>query len=423
MLMPGIDERSVSANPRQGPFESGFLKNRSSCQDSAMSNVIRTVTVERTPRFMQVAGKFDLPTDATSVREWDVDVQLPADWSVGVITGPSMAGKTTIARDLFGADSVVDQGYWTWPADKCIADGFPAAMGIDEITGLLSAVGFSSPPDWKKPYGALSNGGKFRVDLARTLAERPELAVVDEFGSLVHQQARQVAAAAAAKAARRRGGKLVALCVHPDAVPYFEPDWIIDMIPGEPVRLKAVRGLVQRPDIELEICRVDTAAWRVFKPHHYLDGNIHKGAKCFVATVDGEPAAFTAVIYFPHPRKDGWREHRTVCLPDFQGVGIGNVMSEYVASLFRALGKPYTSTTSHPAMIRHRARSPLWAMTRKPGLANPTMSGNCNAIPGRGRAPKTGMAAKTSVGRITAGFQYVGPARPDEARAFGLLGS
>ena len=48
-----------------------------------------------------------------------------------------------------------------------------------------------------------------------------------------------------------------------------------------------------------------------------------------------------------------------MCLLVFQGVGIGNAMSEFVASLFAATGKPYVSTTSHPAMIRHRALAPV----------------------------------------------------------------
>ena len=38
---------------------------------------------------------------------------------------------------------------------------------IKEITGLFTAVGFSSPPSWVKPYQVLSNGEQFRCDLAR----------------------------------------------------------------------------------------------------------------------------------------------------------------------------------------------------------------------------------------------------------------
>ena len=381
-----------------------------------MNSIIhRTVTVERTPRFFQICGKFDLPNDDTTVVEWDLDVQLPDEWSVGVIVGKSMAGKTTIARELFGQDSVVDQGYWQWPLGKsgkpvCIADGFPAGMSIDEITGLLSSVGFSSPPDWKKPHGSLSKGGQFRVDLARTLAERPELAVVDEFGSLVHQTARQVAAAAAAKAVRRRGGKLVALCVHPDALEYFEPDWVINMVPGEVVRCVATRGSLRRPDIELEIERVDRKAWAHFKAHHYLSADIKSEARCFVAFIGGQPAAFCAATHKPTTAGKIYAEHRTVCLPDYQGVGIGNTLSEFVASMFKATGLKYFSATSHPAFIKHRARSPLWHMHRKP-----------NIVSARGKSGHKTFEASESTGRITAGFQYIGPARPEEAAKFGVL--
>src|SRR5206468_991457 len=108
------------------------------------------------------------------------------------------------------------------------------------------------------------------------------------------------------------------------------------------------------------------------------------------------PAAFTAVLPFPHPTRPGWREHRTVCLPDFQGIGIGSAMSEFVAAIYRATGKPYYSTTGHPALIRHRCRSPLWRVTRRPTIAT---------CPHASR----GMAGAGSIGRITAGFEYVGP--------------
>jgi hypothetical protein len=407
----------------------------------------REVSVKKTPRFVQICGKFDLPVEPTSIREWAAEIELPAEWSVGVITGPSMAGKNTIADELFPGE-LVEQGFWPWPDDKCIGDGFPAGMSIDEITGLLSSVGFSSPPDWQKPYKALSNGGKFRVDLARTLAERPQRAVIDEFGSLVHATARQVAAAAAAKAVRRRGGQLVALLVHDDAVEHFEPDWVIRIRPGEKVTADVTRGLVRRPPCQLKIVRVDPSAWQLFRHHHYLDHDLNRNAKCFVAmvgdgsaakravgptegggrqrgetTAQGEnpvpeagacqawtPAAFVAVLPFPHATAPGWREHRTVCLPDYQGIGIGNAVSEFIASLYVATGRPYYSTTCHPAMMRHRARSALWTMTRKPSLGKPHKA-----------ASVPWMAATNSCTRLSASFRYVGPARPAEAKGFGLV--
>jgi ABC-type ATPase with predicted acetyltransferase domain len=75
------------------------------------------------------------------------------------------------------------------PRGKLLGRGVQLAAGLDEAVR------------------ALSNGGRFRVDLARTLAERPELAVVDEFGSLVHKEARTIAAVDAAKAVRQSAGR------------------------------------------------------------------------------------------------------------------------------------------------------------------------------------------------------------------------
>jgi GNAT superfamily N-acetyltransferase len=191
---------------------------------------------------------------------------------------------------------------------------------------------------------------------------------------------------------------------HYDIKEWLEPDWVLDMATG-----KLARGRLRRPQLNLEIIRTDRTAWPVFKRHHYLSTALNPAAACYVALVDGSPAVFTAVLPFPHPICPGWREHRTVCLPDFQGLGLGNALSEFVASLYAATGKPYTSTTSHPAMMRHRAHSKLWRMSRLPGRA------------GRGASrAMSAMSRTSSFARLTASFEYVGPPRVAEAGRFGL---
>ena len=101
-----------------------------------------------------------------------------------------------------------------------------------------------------------------------------------------------------------------------------------------------------------------------------------------------------------------------MCLPDYQGVGIGNALSEFVASLFVATGKRYYSVTGNPAMIRHRAKSPLWNMLRKPSRVSPFNSRHFNV---------QGLRKTTASNRFTAGFNYVGPARRRDAWRFGLM--
>jgi hypothetical protein len=366
----------------------------------------RRSEVRPTARVKQMQGLFDVAPAAASEQSWTVSLDLPQSWNVGVIVGPSGAGKSTIARELFG-DALVSG--WTWPTDQSILDGFPRGMRIKDITGLLSSVGFSSPPAWVRPFHVLSNGQQFRVNLARTLAEKPELSVVDEFTSVVDRQVAQIGSAAVAKAVRARNQKFIAVTCHYDVLDWLEPDWIYEPHTSKFQAREPGRGpLRQRPKIELQIVRAHRSSWELFRKAHYLSGNLHSSAQCFVGLIEGTPATFTAVLQFPHATRPGWREHRTVCLPDFQGVGLGNAMSEFVASLFVTTKKPCFSTTSHPSMIRHRAKSPLWRMSRAPGIATPH-HGN-----------KTGMRETDSHCRLTASFEFVGSANVEAARGFGV---
>ena len=187
--------------------------------------ISRACPVTRTARVMQLEGMFDLPPAARSERSWTVELPLQArPWQIGLIVGPSGAGKSTVARELFGP--AVVSGY-DWPARGAVIDGFPADLGLKEITGYLSAVGFSSPPAWLRPFETLSTGEQFRVILARALAERSPLIVVDEFTSVVDRTVARIGSSAVAKAIRSQPDrKLVAVSCHSDIIDWLQPDWI-----------------------------------------------------------------------------------------------------------------------------------------------------------------------------------------------------
>src|SRR5690606_18854552 len=156
------------------------------------------------------------------------EVELPLEerpWQIGLIVGPSGCGKSTVARELFG-EHLVDEASLAWPADGSLIDGFPEELGTKQIVELLCSVGFSSPPNWLRPFDVLSTGEKFRVSMARVLSERRELAVVDEFTSVVDRQVAQIGSAALAKAIRRRNQKFIAVTCHEDVEAWLDPDWV-----------------------------------------------------------------------------------------------------------------------------------------------------------------------------------------------------
>jgi hypothetical protein len=362
--------------------------------------IVRETTIQETGRVMQVRGLFDLPPEKTSRVEWDVHLDLPEHWSIGAIIGASGSGKTTVAKELFGEN--LCHGF-EWDACKSVLDGFPKDAGIKDVTALLSSVGFSSPPNWLRPFHVLSNGEQFRVTIARALAEHKDLVVLDEFTSVVDRNVARIGSAAVAKTVRSRKQKLIAVSCHADILEWLLPDWVYEPATDT---LTLARGELQRPPIELEIFRTDKAAWQLFRPHHYLSTSLSNSAACFIATWRGVPVCFSSWLpLFSGTLPNGYREHRTVTLPDFQGVGIGNVVSAFCASAYRAIGKRAFSTTSHPAMIRSRIKSPLWRVSR--GTSFASKDGN--------------KAVKHAPNRLTTGFEFIGEPmnKADAIRLFG----
>lgn len=365
-------------------------------------DVVRESKIVKTPRLMQLEGIFDVPPSEKSAESWRIDFELPEAWNVGLIVGPSGSGKSTIARELFG-DSLISG--FEWSKEKSILDDFPKEMSIKEISSLLSSVGFSSPPSWVRPFHVLSNGEQFRVNMARTLAEQKDLAVVDEFTSVVDRTVAKIGSAAIAKTVRQRNQKFIAVSCHYDIAEWLEPDWIY-----QPATNEFTGGrLLRRPKINLEIKRVHSSAWQLFRKHHYLNTSLNTSAVCFCAFWEDVPVAFTAVLHFPHPKRQNTkREHRTVCLPDYQGVGIGNAMSAFIGSLCKGLGYSFLSQTSHPAMMRARAKSKLWRMIAKPNNKTQTI--------GKEMTSKQGLKTAGFATRYRATFEYIGFAlQKDEA--------
>lgn len=356
------------------------------------ADIVVESRIIRSARVIQLEGLFDIAPSQVSSERWVVDIPIENhDWNIGLIVGPSGSGKTSILRNLF-ADFLKT---FEWESKRAIVDCFPIHMSIKDITVALSSVGFTSPPSWLRSYDVLSMGEQFRATVARGFCESDGLMILDEFTSVVDRTVAQIGSAAVAKFIRKNNRQFIAASCHYDIIEWLQPDWIYDTA----TQSFTWRSLRPRPRITLRICQVERFLWQIFRRYHYLSGNLHKAAKCYAAFIDDVPVAFASVLSYPHPRRAGWREHRTVCRPDYQGIGIGNALSDYVASLFVATGKPYFSTTGNPAMIESRRKSPNWRMVRPIGISS------------RQSPSSSESHMNVAWDRFTAGFEYIGPAR------------
>jgi GNAT superfamily N-acetyltransferase len=361
---------------------------------------------------------FDVPLEDRASETFTVELpDLADDWTIGVIVGPSGSGKSTIARAAYG-DALYQPH--EWPPDRAVIDCLGDAPTKD-LAALLTAVGFSSPPSWIKPYHVLSGGEQFRCELARALlgkwsgvsgpwSEREDqsLVVFDEFTSVVDRTVAKVGSAAVAKAVRRGLHwplttshcplpplRFIAVTCHYDVVPWLEPDWVLDMATGELTRRR-----LRRPEIRLEVVRCPQRLWTRFRRHHYLSGELARAATCYAALWNGEPVAFCATtgMYGRVGRK---RITRIVVLPDYQGLGIGLQLAEIVAQREADQGFRCNLTASHPAVINHCRRSASWRLV------------GVKRAPGQSFQTAHGEGVKTAVGRSVVSFEWEGGQRSE----------
>lgn len=380
-----------------------------------------TVTVHWTPpaspRVLNTSAMFDVPPGEKLALTWHVDLPVEArPWQVGLITGPSGAGKTQIARALWPGQLT---GHHEWPAGVPLVDAFPPQLGIRAIAAALTAAGLNSIPAWLRPHETLSGGEQFRADMAYTLAtaEPGDTAVVDEFTSYVDRQVAQVASHAVQKTIRRTpGAKFVAVTCHADVTDWLQPDWTYDVAAGR----FAWRSVQPHPPVRVQITPVTPAVWPRFARHHYLTAKLHPMARCFGGWVSGELIAFTSYLHFGHPTaRDIKLGHRLVVLPDYQGLGIGGALDDWLGEWLHGQGYRYRNVLSHPALIAYYERSPRWRETRlRPARLTTAAAGDIRTRNTKFEAGREShIARQTEVRRLaTRAFEYVPQTPPRRPR-------
>jgi len=197
-----------------------------------MEKLIEKLTKEEIPLTSQVnrdefifasEKAFDCIFDGTSkFFPWKKPSKIPSKFKIGVIVGSSGSGKSTLLKN-FGKEEIP-----SWDSTKAIISHFDDPNdGINK----LSSVGFNSIPSWYKPFNVLSNGEKFRADLARKIKTG---AVIDEFTSVVDRTVAKAASLSLSKYVKNNDiDNLVISTCHHDILEWLEPDWVIDTDSGE----------------------------------------------------------------------------------------------------------------------------------------------------------------------------------------------
>lgn len=308
------------------------------------------ITVQQDEITKELANAFDFEFNGET-EFLAPEFKAPESYQIGLIVGPSGSGKSTILKTI-GSEKKIE-----WHESKAICSHFESA---DDAKAKLGAVGLNSVPVWMKPAHVLSTGERFRADTARLLSSG---AVIDEFTSVVDRDVAKSCCFAIQRYIRasRLQSVTFATC-HYDVAEWLMPDWVFDTATGQ----LSFRGLERRPEIKIELLPCSAKAWPLFSKHHYLSADINKASRCWIAMWNDTAVGFASVIAFPNGSfKNAWRGHRTVVLPEFQGLGIGVRISDAIGKIMKESGHKYFSKTSSSRMGEYRNNSPLWKPTSK----------------------------------------------------------
>lgn len=279
------------------------------------------------------------------------------EWNIGVIYGGSGTGKTTLLKE-FG-----NLSFCKFDEEKPLISNFDW-LEPKEATFLLSAMGLASVPTWLRPFSLLSNGEQYRAELAYKVgkAKENEVVLIDEFTSVVDRDVAKAMSNALQKYIRRTNKKIILASCHFDIMEWLLPDWTYSPLKGK-VEKHDYR-LSTRPKIELQIFRCRYETWNLFKQHHYLSEDLNKASQCYVFLWNEKPIGFVAILPFPGVGDAKTRRiSRIVVLPDFQGLGLGKDIVNYISSLYWKEQHQMFIRTMNPALGISLDKDINWTQT------------------------------------------------------------
>lgn len=126
----------------------------------------------------------------------------------------------------------------------------------------------------------------------------------------------------------------------------------------------------------------------------------------YLAYWDGVLVGMASCIYMPSGMlKYAWRQHRLVILPDYQGLGFGTKINDFLAEYFVSRGQKYFIRTTHMRLKNHLSKLTTWKETSTSGQLRST-----KRIDREFKKQEDGEARTGIVGdrRIASSFEYMG---------------
>jgi len=309
---------------------------------------------------IKAAQSQDINIDEKSEHVKKISADIDSDYNIGLIVGSSGSGKTTLARKMYGEkfkeNSIIDMS-------RPIIEQFPVDWTYDQIQLSLCSIGLSSVPCWIRPAYTLSNGQRFRAEVALICAHsKDDTIIIDEWTSVVDRVVGKIMSHSVQKFARKFNKKIVLMSCHYDVIDWLLPDWIIDCNKDT---FEDRRSLQQsrKETITIDIREIDGSSWKVFSKYHYLSKRLPGGKLWFFAPFIGdEQIGFQCFARYVPDKQYILHSNRTVIHPDYCGMGLGMKLDDATCQIMKDRGfKIYGKFSSIPT-LKAMQKNPKWSL-------------------------------------------------------------
>lgn len=311
-------------------------------------------------RCQKAANSLDIDTEKKSIHRLNIKADIDSGFNVGLILGASGSGKTTLAKSIFGENCFGVELDQSLP----IIEQMPDSLTYEECASILSGVGLTSVPCWIRPVYTLSNGQKSRAEIALTLSKNEEVAIVDEWTSVVDRTAAKVMSHCVQKYCRRNDKMIILLSCHYDVIEWLNPDWVIDCNKQSYTdRRSLCRSYDRKEKLEFAVCRAGKSSWNRFSKYHYMSEKMPGGhIECFGLYHGDEQIGFCCFAnYVPWSNKKRPKQmhsNRVVIHPDFAGFGLGIKFVNACSKIMSNAGFDVRAKLSAKPLIKSRLNQP-----------------------------------------------------------------
>ncbi|MEK6676174.1 MAG: hypothetical protein AABZ47_11035 [Planctomycetota bacterium] len=322
------------------------------------------VESERTPRvgrlserMSELGVRFGIPLYTTSrvvLRRTKINL---SPGRLIAIVGPSGSGKSTAIGEIGKAISRASLvQHIKFPLDTAVIDAVAPGAELNEVIALLTSAGLGEPHLWIRPVTELSEGERFRAQLARAIALQHRAGggaplLCDEFCSNLHRRLAKAVSYNLRKLVTRRGICAVVAINNPDILDDLQPDTIVHLKGNGAVETEEVAREISAPFSLLHRVRIERGCKRDFEPfagmHYRATNELGFVDKVFVLRDIVEEELLGIVVYSHGPLENSLRNaatngrfvrdpegvnrhfrivRRLVIHPDVRGCGLGHYL-------------------------------------------------------------------------------------------------